>query len=122
MKKVRVVPLVLLSSADSAVVASGPPISEAVMTTLTSTQRDEIDKAICELDPLSQAEGAKRSEDEYNGLRDTIIDGLESDKNKFELTLAVSAQFGLMGVLEDSVDVNSFIAKVLKIAGRPDSE
>ena len=92
------------------------------MTTLSSTQCDEIDEAIRELDPLSKVKGAECSEDEYNGLRDAIIDGLESDKNKFELTLAVSTQIGLMGVLEDSVDVNSFIAKVLKIAGRPDSE
>ncbi len=92
------------------------------MTTLSPTQRDQIDEAIRELDPLSQAEGAERSEDEYNGLRNTIIDHLESDKNKFDLTLAVLAKIGGMGVLEDSVDVNSFITKVLKIAGRPDSE
>ena len=92
------------------------------MTTLSSTQCDEIDEAIRELDPLSKVKGAECSEDEYNGLRDAIIDGLESDKNKFELTLAVSTQIGLMGVLEDSVDVNSFITKVLKIVGRPDSE
>ncbi len=92
------------------------------MATLSSTQRNEIDKAIRELDPLSKVKGAECSEDEYNGLRDAIIDGLESDKNKFELTLAASAKIGGMGVPEDSVDVNSFIAKVLKIAGRPDAE
>ncbi len=92
------------------------------MTTLSSTQCDEIDEAIRELDPLSKAKGAERSEDEYDDLRDKIIDDLESDADKFDLTLAVSTQIGLMGVLEDSVDVNSFIAKVLKIAGRPDAE
>ena len=92
------------------------------MTTLSSTQLGEIDNAIRELDPLSKVEGAERSKGEYDDLRDKIIDELESDTNKFYLTLAVSDKIGDMGVQEDSVDVVSFIAKILKIAGRPDSE
>ena len=56
-----VVSFVLLSSVDSAVVASCPPISEAVMTTLSSTQCDEIDEAIRELDLLSKVKGAECS-------------------------------------------------------------
>ncbi len=92
------------------------------MATLSSTQRNEIDKAIRELDPLSKVEGAERSKGEYDDLRDKIIDELESDTNKFYLTLAVSDKIGDMGVQENSVDVVSFITKVLKIAGRPDSE
>ena len=92
------------------------------MTPLSSTQFDKIDEAIRELDPLSKVKGAERSDDEYNDLRQMIIALLESDVNKFNLTLAVSAKIGFMGVQEDSVDVVSFITKVLKIAGRPDAE
>lgn len=113
------VALVLLSSVNSAVVASWFLISEAVMATLSSTQRNEIDKAIRELDPLSKVKGAERSDDEYDDLLDAIIDDLESDVNEFNLTLAVSAKIGGMGVPEESVDVDSFIKKVWKIAGRP---
>jgi len=105
-----------------AVVAFWSPISEAVMTPLSPIQSDQIDKAIRELDPLSQAEVAERSDDEYNDLRDMIIALLESDVNKFNLTLAVSAKIGFMGIPENSVDVDSFIAKVLEIAESAGSE
>ena len=92
------------------------------MNPLSSIQSDQIDKAIRELDPLSQAEGAERSDDEYNDLREMIIALLESDAKKFELIRAVSAKIGFMGVPENSVNLDSFIKKVLKIACRPDSE
>ncbi len=92
------------------------------MNPLYSIQIDQIDKAIRDLDPLSQAEGAERSDDEYNDLREMIIALLESGANKVDLIRAVSAKIGFMGVPENSVDVEGFIAKVLKIAGRPDSE
>ena len=89
------------------------------MNPLSSIQIDQIDKAIRDLDPLSQAEGAERSGDEYNDLRDMIIALLESGANKVDLIRAVSAKIGFMGVPEESVDVEGLIAKVLKIAGLP---
>ncbi len=89
------------------------------MIILSATQCDEIDEAIRELDPLSNVEGAARSASEYDGLRDKIIDDIESDANKFYFTLAVSAKIGGMGVPENCVDVDRFIKKVWKIAGLP---
>ncbi len=89
------------------------------MTALSATQCNEIDKAIRELDPLSKVEGAARSASKYDGLRDKIIDELESDTNKFYLTLAVSDKIDEMGVPENSVNLDSFIKKVGKIAGLP---
>ena len=89
------------------------------MIILSAAQCDEIDDAIRELDPLSNVEGAARSASEYDDLRAKIIDDLESDTNRFYLTLAVSDKIGEMGVPENSVNLDSFIKKVWKIAGLP---